>query len=237
METKGPRDVIAGIVGGIVLILIGIWGLVWIMPNYELVNAPDSLIPIAGIFNLGLGSFMLWKGITGSRNLTQRKKELEIKENKEKIYQWVNQNSPVLGFYKTTLSSWASGKLTKLSTLYKAQADDIQLADLIMKYPPNDGTPLKAFFMNFQPQDGEFLVGFGDDWFVLTNIRLYQRDGRKNEFVIIPLADIETYTISGRWTVKMVFKLQSGNEIVFEKVERFPLEKTISMLISQEPVN
>lgn len=43
------------------MIIIGLWALFWVAPRYELINAPDSLIPIAGIFNIGLGFIWLWK--------------------------------------------------------------------------------------------------------------------------------------------------------------------------------
>ena len=66
-QIRGLKDTLAGIGGGIVLILVGVWALVWVTPRYELINAPDSLIPIAGIFNIGLGIVWLWKIVTGEK--------------------------------------------------------------------------------------------------------------------------------------------------------------------------
>jgi hypothetical protein len=66
-DIRGPKDVFAGVAGGIGLILVGVWALVWVTPRYELINAPDSLIPIAGIFNIGLGIVWLWKIMTGEK--------------------------------------------------------------------------------------------------------------------------------------------------------------------------
>lgn len=233
MEIKGPKDVFAGIAGGILLILLGVWGLVWLMPRYELINAPDSLIPIASIFNIGLGFVWLRKGITGAIKLTEGKKELEIELKKEKAFQLVIQNKHAMCFYQTTLSAWSSGKLARLGKSYKTEAEEMQLEDFIKKYPPNDGTSLRAFFKDFQSLEGEFLVGMSDDWFVLTNIRLYQRDGRKNEYKVITLADIDTYKIKGKWTGTLVFKMKSGQEIFIKKTQEFPSQEFIYELASQ----
>jgi hypothetical protein len=63
---RGTRDIITGIIGGIVLMVIGLWALIWVTPRYELVNAPDSLIPIAGIVDLGIGLVWFWKGSTAA---------------------------------------------------------------------------------------------------------------------------------------------------------------------------
>jgi len=61
-EIRGPKDVLAGLVGGVIFTLVGVWGLVE-GPNYEVINGPDSLIPIASVFSLGLGLVWLWKVI------------------------------------------------------------------------------------------------------------------------------------------------------------------------------
>lgn len=63
---QGPRDMLIGGIGGIILMALGLWALIWVTPRYELINAPDSLIPIAGIFNLGLGLVWFWKALTAA---------------------------------------------------------------------------------------------------------------------------------------------------------------------------
>ena len=65
-QIRGWKDVLAGIGGGIFLILVGIWGLVE-GPNYEVVNGPDSLIQIASAFSLVMGFVWLWKVMTGTK--------------------------------------------------------------------------------------------------------------------------------------------------------------------------
>jgi len=71
-QIRGPKDVLAAIGGGIVLLLIGVWGVVE-GPKYEVINGPDILIPIATLFNLGMGAYLLWKGAAGAVNLARQR--------------------------------------------------------------------------------------------------------------------------------------------------------------------
>jgi hypothetical protein len=70
-QIRGPKDVLAGIGFGIILIIAGGWGVLE-GHKYELINAPDSLIFIASIFNLIVGSIFLWRGIKSGKILFER---------------------------------------------------------------------------------------------------------------------------------------------------------------------
>jgi hypothetical protein len=107
-----------------------------------------------------------------------------------------------------------------------------------------------VFFEDFQPLEGEFLIGLGfskvenSPWFVLTNLRLIQRDGRNNEFKEVTLADVDTYQVKRKLTDTLllkvsdtlVFKMKSGNEISFKKTLNCPINKYLSWAILQSIV-
>jgi len=160
-----------------------------------------------------------------------RLQEISLKDELE-----IEQDERVVNFYQTSLTAWSNGELASLHKGFKTDADAMQLADFIKKHPPYEGSSLRVFFKDFQPLEGEFLVGLGENWFVLTNLRLIQRDGRNNEFKEVTLADVDTYEIKQKKTVTLVFKMKSGQEILFEETQGFPLHKFISGLISQSIV-
>ena len=116
----------------------------------------------------------------------------------------------------------------------------MQLQDFIKKYAPYEGSALRQLFGEFQPVEGEFLVGVGNPpnvsnggWFVLTNLRLLQRDGRDDRFKQVVLADVDTYETKGMTSKTIVFKMKSGEEISFDKVKMYPTDKFLSEVISQ----
>jgi uncharacterized Zn finger protein (UPF0148 family) len=65
-QIRGWKDVLAGIGGGIFLILLGTWGLIE-GPKLEVWNGLQRYIPIASGFNLVLGFAWLWKVMKGSK--------------------------------------------------------------------------------------------------------------------------------------------------------------------------
>ena len=98
---------------------------------------------------------------------------------------------------------------------------------------------MRVFLEKFMPREGEFLVGVGNlqtgknpGWFVLTNQRLVQRDGRDDDFKEVMLADVDTYQIKGAAAKKMTFNMKSGAVIDFEKVQMYPTDKYLKYAIS-----
>jgi hypothetical protein len=141
-------------------------------------------------------------------------------------------------FYQTTMDAWASGKLNSLNKSYQKEGKT-QIDDFIKNYPPYEGSTLRMFFEKYKPLEGEFLVGMGEPedslgigWFVMTNRRLIQKDGRDNQFKEVTLADVDKYKIKGANLKTMNFNMKSGEETTFEKVEMYPLEKYLDKLIS-----
>jgi hypothetical protein len=146
------------------------------------------------------------------------------------------QSKPVMDFYQTSMNAWSAGKLSNLGKGFENEGK-LQYDAFVKKYPPFEGSALRTFFEKFMPREGEFLVGVGNlqtgknpGWFVLTSQRLVQRDDMFKEVV---LSGVDTYQIKGMSTKKMIFKMKSGAEIDFEKVQMFPVDKFLKEAISQ----
>ena len=145
----------------------------------------------------------------------------------------------VARFYQTTLDAWSTGRLSKLNKGFENEGK-MQVEELIKKYPPYQGSALTVFLERFQPLPGEFLVGLGNlpnandaGWFVLTNFRLVQKNGRDNTFKEVVLAEIDDFEIKGTSTKSLTFEMKSGEKIGFEKVLKHPTEKFLDFLIEQ----
>jgi hypothetical protein len=151
----------------------------------------------------------------------------------------LTQDEHVLGFYKTTHDAWSRGLLSNLTgTTRQQEASALELGDFIKKYPPEEGSALRVFFEQFQPREGEFLVTRADlglpkkrPWFLLTNLRLIQWDGRDDTFREIILAEVQSYqTNKTPEGATLMFKLRSGEELVFERVPMMPTAKVLMEL-------
>ena len=151
------------------------------------------------------------------------------------------QDDRVVRFYQTTLSAWAAGKLAKLNVGFEGEGKT-PYDQFVKKYPPAENGSLAIFFRDFSPLEGEFLVGIGDGedagpnraWFLLTNFRLVLKDGRDNSFKEIKLADVDSFKTRGTWKKGLTFKMKSGAELDFEKLDIFPDEKFLSTIIKGE---
>jgi hypothetical protein len=144
------------------------------------------------------------------------------------------QDPRVVGFYQNTQAAWASGRLAPLNKQFQQEAAG-SYEDFVKRYPPLEGTALHVLFTQFPLLLGEFMVGTRDSqsgrnkaWFVLTNLRLIQKDGASGLFRELRLGDIASFVKKGVWTAKLTFQMKSGEEIVFEKVEIFPAEKFLN---------
>ena len=142
----------------------------------------------------------------------------------------------MIRFYKTTQNSWSSGKLSNLGKAFENEGK-LQYQDFIKRYLPIEESALHVFFTHHRPSEGEYLIRLGNlagskqtGCFILTNLRLIQKDGKDNKFKEIELADIDTYKINA---VKktMQIEIKSGEKIVFEKLSMFPEDKFLSETI------
>ncbi len=150
------------------------------------------------------------------------------------------QDKRVVDFYHTTRDVWSQGRLAWASKRFEKEGR-VSYEKFVEKHRPIEGSGLHVLFSQFPPQEGEYLVGVGDSdssknsgWFVLTDRRLIQRDGRDDSFKEILLAEIDTIESTGRWTRKMVFQLVSGRTVDFEKVLLYPSEEVLGEMIRQQ---
>lgn len=150
------------------------------------------------------------------------------------------QEERIKSFYQTTLNEWSSGKLASLGPGFAAEGR-MPYEDFLRKYPPKRGSALGVFLEKYPPCDGEFLVGLGNlgnaettGWFVLTNLRLVQRDGKDNGFRDIVLDGVDTYRKEGaaKAPKTLVFKMKSGEEMTFENVLMNPKDNVLAEAIS-----
>jgi hypothetical protein len=148
------------------------------------------------------------------------------------------QNEQVVSFYQNTQNAWSEGKLNHLGAAFANEAK-ISNQEFIKKYPPTEGSALHQFFINFTPLENEFMVGLGNSqaakdngWFLLTNLRLIQKDGVTNTFKEVLLSNVDSYKIKGFWSKNLTFKMKSGFEVNFDKVLIFPTNKFLDAMIA-----
>ncbi|MCD4781269.1 MAG: hypothetical protein K8S27_12085 [Candidatus Omnitrophica bacterium] len=141
------------------------------------------------------------------------------------------QDQRVVGFYQSTLDAWGSGQLSDLNAAFQQEAKT-PYEDFVKIYPPQEGGCLHVLFTQFPPQPGEFLVGVGDEagaknpaWFILTNQRLIQRDGKDNTFKELVLSEIDSVAMKGIWNKTLRFQLRTGETKEFQKVTIYPDKK------------
>ena len=179
---------------------------------------------------------LVWFWFDGREFMAARKVATEVNQMSDMP---LLQSKHVMDFYQNSMNAWAAGKLSNMGKGFENEGK-MQYDAFVKKYPPFEGSALRVFFEKFMPRESEFLIGVGNlqagknpGWFVLTNQRLVQRDGRDNEFKEVNLSGVDTYQIKGMSTKKMVFKMKSGAEINIEKVQMFPVDKFLKEAISQ----
>lgn len=181
----------------------------------------------AALVVLGI-ALLLWGIYQVVKRSTDKKKALNNP---------VLQDPRVIEFYNNTLNSWQSGKLDYLNTTFR-QNSKCDYDSFVAALPPAPGSALAVFFEQFPPLPGEYLVGVGNDssgkaWFVLTNLRLMQKDGSANVFKVIYLNNIQEYLTAGKMTKELTFVMKNGERVIFEKVGRYPGEEYVKKMIAQ----
>ncbi len=154
------------------------------------------------------------------------KKSNKVDEKQTRLIQL--QKDPVFAdFTRSTHTAWASGALGALSAQYKKEASAPYEKFVTQSF---SAVMMSLLMSQFPPAPGEYLLGIGESesaeaWFILTNLRLIQKDGVSGQFKAIPLGDIESHQFTGTWTKELAFKLRSGDTVRFTKVALFPSEK------------
>lgn len=140
----------------------------------------------------------------------------------------------VVDFYKTTHAAWSSGQLDSLDPDRNFRREAKKSLDEFVKKscPPVEGEALYTFLSRFSPQPGEFLVGYYSDWFVLTNLRLVQKDGKDNTFHEIPLAEVKSFKSNAR-SGTLTFELETGQLIELSKLSYMPKDEFLGEMIKR----
>jgi len=138
-------------------------------------------------------------------------------------------------FYRTTHAVWSSGKL---SWFDKSLEDvrNLSYENFVTELTATEGESLCMFFTQFAPLEGEFLVDTGTNeecgvWFVLTNLRLIQKNGRDSLFKAVSLTDLAAYKSDGTWEKTLTIQMKSGSSLSFEKVLMAPEEAVLLGLV------
>ena len=149
------------------------------------------------------------------------------------------QDPHTVNFYKATMAAWSSGKLSGLSGQYEKESK-IAYQKFIRRYNQVEGGGLFFMFTQFPPLESEFLITVGDtssaangDWFVLTNQRLIQKDGRDSSFKEVILSDVSAFEITGIRAKSLVFKMKSGGTVRLKKSKVYPSKGSLSEAIKQ----
>lgn len=146
-------------------------------------------------------------------------------------------------FYQTTQQVWRSGVLNSLGTRF-AKEGNKAYDKFIRPYLPFEGSALSIFFKKFAPCNGEYLIGLGNfkadaqsGWFVLTNLRLVQKDGKSNVFKQVVFSEVDAYRIDAS-AKTIVFDMKSGEQVLIEEMKMYPHARFLSTAMGQStPVN
>ena len=157
-------------------------------------------------------------------------------DKKKALNNPVLQNPNVVDFYARTLNEWASGRLDFINKSFQQSAAKLDYNGFIAAIPPAPNSALGIFFERYQPYPNEYLIGVGNDssgkaWFVLTNVRLIQKDGKTNGFTEIYLEQVQEYITKGTMTKELTFVLKTGQNVLFQKVAIYPSEEYVKKLI------
>ncbi len=138
----------------------------------------------------------------------------------------------VTQFYRDTAAVWKSGKLSKLSETFERNSDPYDMFMNVDSFRPAEGTALHAFFTQLPALPGEFLVG-RNDWFVLTNRRLIQKDGATGLYREVVLSNVASFDMIAAETGAFAFKLNSGEVLNFQGCSYYPKNEYLQEAMDQ----
>jgi len=160
------------------------------------------VLELTGATDIGVWGFVGAAACIGIGLLSMRKMRMDRRALKSELLQ----DGRVINFYKTTQAAWFAGELSALHKGYRKEGK-LPYRRFVKRYLPVEGSALFAFFSQFPPREGEFLVSAGSNdsvknanWCVLTSHRLILKDGRDGSFKTIPLSKVDTFEMRGSWT-------------------------------------
>ena len=231
---------ISRLTGAVIGYLISTGILLWGISVYQQGNQITLFgIPLAEPFFFI--ACLVWYGLDTVEFISAKKQRaIKLKKDaavREALKSPLLQEQRVIDFYKTTRDAWASKKLSGLDKSY-AKAGKLSYDKFVRAFAPVEGGAFSVLFTRFPPLGGEFLIKYGQTqsstysaWFVLTNLRLIQRDGLDNTFKEVNLAEINTFEIKGTTVKSIIFKMKSGQDIELRNLVLSPSQQSLSEAI------
>lgn len=143
-------------------------------------------------------------------------------------------DTPVIRLLALTHQVWKLGALDFYSDNFKNAAVKTDIVNFIKTAEMPLVNLLKASNGARAFEDGEYLIGYANKDFLLTNkvIYFHLRDNPAESPLIIRLNDIKSYNIHTSFSnIKVNIERKSGTPVFIPKIKNVPDEKLISLLI------
>ena len=202
----------------------------------------DLSFDIVSLLLLALGLFLLFGIVKSGIFLWFTGKVLAGAFLQVRPGSWEDSDVPpdsrIIQFLEATYKAWASGALASLEYNFEKEASQQSQKKFVGQYLPAYGGALHVLSEDFPPCKDEYLVGLGEDdegvrpardrgWFVLTNRRLLQKDGRDGMFREVLLREVEDFKIGGLWHKTLVIRMKTEGEIRFKKLQMCPKDEAL----------
>ena len=126
------------------------------------------------------------------------------------------ENPKAYSLLNQTYNAHNGGKLSFLSKAFQESARQFRRERFIKEYDYQIGHMLNLLLLNIDIIDNEFIVAFGKDSFLLTNMRLfpYHKGIPYNDKKFIWLSEIDGIKSTQKRTIEIILK--SGEKIILE---------------------
>lgn len=151
-----------------------------------------------------------------------------------KINESLLQKKSVSDFYKYSYDIWRTGTLDGFNDSYKKAASyDYNI--FIKANGPFINGAMEAFLAELDPMENEYFFGIGDKkfgkergFFVLTNYRLFIKEGKGLGYLEIKLSELEEFTSIEGTSNSFLIKLSSGETKEIHNVDVYPTQEAIN---------
>ena len=217
----------AAIFGYVITSFVLIYGLIAYNSNEGIslfyIEISQGFFIVLCIFWYGFNTYELINSIRTSFKLNE---EL-LKDNK------------VAEFYKYTYNIWANGTLDDLNKAYKKEAK-LGYMHFIRNNGPHFGSAMEAILTKFDLLENEYFIGIGEKktgkergYFVLTNYRLFIKDGLTQEYLQVDLSNLIEFKHSEDVSKPCVITLKSGETKEIHHVEIYPTQAALNFAMDQ----
>jgi hypothetical protein len=169
-----------------------------------------------------------WIPILAKRSLMARHAAEEIRRHLKETYadlRLPHTGDPVEALLIRTKEAWREGALAAISDDYRLDATRPQ-ATFLEAYGPQVRSTVERAIAMEPLEDGEFLVAYLTDKYLLTNRNFYVTAGTPR---VIPLDRIVKYKVKIS-AMDLMIELDDGERILFPELKRFPGVKILETL-------